>query len=310
MLLRNAIALNPPLNGGVVGMAQLTSDGADTTPCFNSLCISHDASVRTARTQVNVENVRSCHDVAFMDEKETIGRRLLAFKSISGLSLDEIATRAGYKGRSGVQRYFSTDFDADVLSVSVARKLAEAFAGTGVEADEITSLAGIPPSNAVTKRFEGAPAVDVPLDLPVFGTALGGPRDIDGAGIEQTTLNTGEIIDRIARPPILKGVEHAYALYVQGESMFPRFEDGDMAIITSGRHSRPPSIGDDVVLYIADEEVDDGQTAASVFIKRLVRKTSDFIELRQFNPDTTFKIPAKRVLHIDRVVPWPEILSR
>jgi phage repressor protein C with HTH and peptisase S24 domain len=39
-----------------------------------------------------------------------------------------------------------------------------------------------------------------------------------------------------------------------------------------------------------------------VLIKELVRRTASYIELRQFNPDVTFKIEVERVAKIHKVV--------
>lgn len=166
-----------------------------------------------------------------------------------------------------------------------------------------------PPTNAVVKKLEGAPDIHLPRNLPVFGTSLGGPRDFDGKAIEQTMLNTGSIIEHIKRPPILHGQDYAYALYVQGVSMEPRFEDGDTIYVTDSRYAKPPRITEDVVVYFRDMEEDDGGRATGVLVKRLVKRTASFVELQQFNPPEVFRIPMDRVLRVDRVIPWREIIA-
>ncbi|WP_158250645.1 S24 family peptidase [Novosphingobium sp. HII-3] len=167
----------------------------------------------------------------------------------------------------------------------------------------------VPPSNGIVKALEGAPDIQLPRDLPVFGTSLGAPRDFDGHAIEQIMLNTGNVIDHIQRPAILHGKDYAYALYVQGSSMDPRFEDGDTIYVTDSRRAKPPRIGDDVVVYIRDMNEDDGHSATGVLVKRLVRRTAQYIELQQFNPAEIFRIPADIVLRTDRVIPWREIVA-
>ncbi len=57
-------------------------------------------------------------------------------------------------------------------------------------------------------------------DVPVYGTALGASRIIDNNAIEQTTLNTGEVIAYFKRPVVLDGRVDVYGLYIQGSSMF------------------------------------------------------------------------------------------
>lgn len=120
-------------------------------------------------------------------------------------------------------------------------------------------------------------------------------------------LNSGEIIGYLPRPAVLNGIEAAYGLYVQGSSMAPRFDDGDPIFATNSKISRPPKIGDDVIVYMHDGE--DDERATAVLIKRLVRRTAEYIELEQFNPAMAFKINARKVMRIDRVVPWSELLS-
>lgn len=164
-------------------------------------------------------------------------------------------------------------------------------------------------SNAKVVVYEGASDVTLVRDIPIYGTSLGAPRDFNGKAIEQTMLNTGDVIGYLPRPPVLNGQEAAYGLYVQGSSMAPRYDDGDTIFATDCRKSRPPRIGDDVVVYLRDVDVDDGETAVAVLVKRLVRRSSSVIELQQYEPAMTFTIESDRVLRLDRVIPLRELLS-
>lgn len=170
-------------------------------------------------------------------------------------------------------------------------------------------LTGIPETNAQVVRYEGASSVDLARDLPVYGTALGAPLEFDGNAIEQTMLNSGETIAYLPRPTVLNGQRYAYGLYVQGSSMAPRFEDGDTIFVTDSRHSRPPRIGDYVVVYLRDEDEDDGYRATGVLVKRLAKKTGTYWELEQFTPAAAFRLSVDEVLRVDRVIPWGELLS-
>jgi phage repressor protein C with HTH and peptisase S24 domain len=40
----------------------------------------------------------------------------------------------------------------------------------------------------------------------------------------------------------------------------------------------------------------------AVLIKRLVRRSASFVELRQFNPDTTFRVGSERIAAIHKVI--------
>lgn len=163
--------------------------------------------------------------------------------------------------------------------------------------------------NATVLRYEGASAVELVRDIPIYGTSLGAPRDFDGKAIEQTTLNRAEVIGHLRRPTVLNGQKSVYGLYVQGSSMAPRFEDGETVLAQDSRRGRPPQLHDDVIVYLRDEEVDDGETASAALVKRLVRRTASYYEFEQFNPALTFRIETARILRVDRVIPWGELLS-
>jgi phage repressor protein C with HTH and peptisase S24 domain len=79
--------------------------------------------------------------------------------------------------------------------------------------------------------------------------------------------------------------------------MSPRFEPGQRVAVSP---REPVSIGDDVIVQLRGAEGDD-ERVKMVLVKRLVRRTPSFIELRQFNPDTTFRVEAKRVAALHKV---------
>lgn len=105
--------------------------------------------------------------------------------------------------------------------------------------------------------------------IPVFGQAAGGDN---GA-----FLLNGETVDRVRCPPALLKVQGAFAVYVMGDSMSPRFEPGELVFV---HPVRPPSPGDDVVVEMAGDHGDPGPS----YLKRLVRRTADKIRVKQFNP--------------------------
>lgn len=305
MLIRNAASVEPALNGGVIAVTQLAGHGANAASIGDDLCIGHGDDVRIMRTFVNVENVRTLCDHVDMT---TIGQKLSKMRARDpDLSLDLVAVGAGYKGRSSIQRYFDDNYDGP-LAPKIARKLARGLAPSGVDEAEIMALAelGIE-TNAVPFVMEGASEVRMRDDLPVYGSALGAEKVVDGQSIEQTFLNTGEIIEYKKRPTILNGRAKVYGLYVQGNSMSPVHEDGSIVL---AERDRPLRAGDSVVVYlrpIGDD--DDGDAARSVLVKRLVRRTAQYIELLQFEPKITFKIPATDVLRIDRVFTLDDLLD-
>jgi hypothetical protein len=54
---------------------------------------------------------------------------------------------------------------------------------------------------------------------------------------------------------------------------------------------------------------DDGESARMVMVKRLVKRTAHFVELFQFEPIKTFRVPMDDVLRIDRVLTLDDLLD-
>ena len=164
----------------------------------------------------------------------------------------------------------------------------------------------LPQSNATALAFEGE-SFDLPQEnLPVWGTALGVERMFDGSAVEQTELNTGSQPEYVRRPAILKGKRGAYALHVQGSSMHPALPDGELIVAC---RDMPLSIGDNVVVYLRDDQEDDGERARAVLVKELIRRSASYVELRQYEPRLDFKVAMVDVLRIDRVLTRREMVS-
>lgn len=113
---------------------------------------------------------------------------------------------------------------------------------------------------------------ELPRDVPVLGTVAGSEL---GRGAFQLTP---DIVDYVRRPYGLIGARDVYALYVEGDSMAPKFEPGDLVFVHPHRKPLP---GD----YIVIQEPDTDNGAPRGFIKRLVRVTGTALRTRQFNPE-------------------------
>ncbi|MCW1985568.1 UNVERIFIED_ORG: phage repressor protein C with HTH and peptisase S24 domain [Sphingomonas sp. R1F5B] len=194
------------------------------------------------------------------------------------------------------------------------RALCEAY---GVSVSEIFDGSGDeglaerkPEPNARVVHFEGASQERMMQDVPILGTALGAERVVDSLAIEQTFLYSEDVIGTAKRPVVLDGRADVYGIYVQGSSMDPAFEDGQL-IFVEGK--RQPRIGEYAIVYLRmngnDQEQDDGHSARTVLVKRLVRRSASFLELEQFNPKSRFTIDTKDVLKYHRVIPYTELLS-
>jgi phage repressor protein C with HTH and peptisase S24 domain len=132
------------------------------------------------------------------------------------------------------------------------------------------------PANAtiLSQKPEVGPAI------PLYGTVVGG---VNG----QFELN-GNLLDRVNAPVSLYGVKNAYAVRVSGESMEPRYEDGETVFVNPERR---PTRNDYVVAQIREEE--NGPPLA--FIKKFVRWNSERLVLWQFNPEKELEFDSRLV---------------
>ena len=136
--------------------------------------------------------------------------------------------------------------------------------------------------------------------LPLLATAIAGEWGEPSSNIELTELHTREFVDRVPRPASLASDRGAYAIIVVGDSMWPRFRPGRRLAVSS---KAPVAIGDDVLVKLKNPagEVAEGATVR-VLIKELVRKSGSGVQLRQFNPDVTFDVPAAEIEAIEKVI--------
>lgn len=166
------------------------------------------------------------------------------------------------------------------------------------------------PAPAVV-RSEVMPAGNRPWDekygakeipkIPVVGSAIAMETFDPEHHIELTEVDMSEVLDSITRPASLERDRSAYGLTIVGDSMWPRFRPGRRVIVSP---RAPVSIGDDVIVQLRGNRGDDEyrERVALVLVKELVKRSASYIELRQFNPDITFKVEADRVAAMHKVV--------
>lgn len=212
--------------------------------------------------------------------------------SLAAGSVDMLRDARRYRRLPGSERLEKL---ADQLGVSVDYLMARSEAP-----DTITPNATVSEAKVAWRDPNGR------NDLPILGTALGHTFFIDDNGhadIEQTILEPTEVIRYLPRPAVLAADQFAYALYIQGDSMSPRYEPGELAIAST---KKPPQVGDDVIIQLTSE---DGHEVISALIKRLVRRSASWVELKQFNPAENFKVPTSRIRSIHRIVPVGDLLG-
>lgn len=125
-------------------------------------------------------------------------------------------------------------------------------------------------------------------DVPVLGRAIGGD---DGRFIFN-----GEILGWELRPPMLAGVKEAYAVYADGDSMYPRYKPGETVWINP---NRPPARGEDVVVQLHPEDEFEPPYG---FIKEFVGWEPSRLVVRQYNPSGEVYYDRDRVITIHPVV--------
>src|SRR5262249_62124083 len=96
-------------------------------------------------------------------------------------------------------------------------------------------------------------------------------------------------------PPSLEGVPDAYAVYVVGDSMEPRYFAGE-AVFVNPR--LPVRRGDFVVAQVAADESE----PPHAYIKRFVAREARSLKLEQFNPRKTLEFPISRVISVHRII--------
>ena len=167
----------------------------------------------------------------------------------------------------------------------------------GISQEEVLRHAGdttVPPPAGEMPRGRGRPPSTGTSSAA--GTGLG--RGVDqipirsaarGGGDQEMFLEDGPI-GHTPRPANLNGVRGAYAIYMIGDSMEPRYEQGWLLHVNP---FKPPTRGRDVVVYKKDK---------AALIKQFVGWEKDALVLRQLNPAQELRIPRDDVAECHLVV--------
>jgi phage repressor protein C with HTH and peptisase S24 domain len=244
--------------------------------------------------KINVACGNSMRILWSMSEISQAARRLKMLRERAGLSMRAVSEALGWT----LTRYqhYEDRYRRSYLPLDLARQLSDLFAQRGVPPADVLALAGVeptprdvapespspfPPSRGPFQpRLPDLPAVS-PRDLPVMGTAKG--------GAEGTYFNEGEPKEYIDRPPSLAGVTNAFALYVDGESMEPRYYAGEVIYVNP---NRPLTRGCFVAVEMADR---------LALIKQFIRRNDEHLVLAQLNPPKEIRLPIAQVKRIYRI---------
>lgn len=177
---------------------------------------------------------------------------------------------------------------AKVLNIP-EHDMREAMLEAGRDTDKTTRL-----PRSLTGKTRPAGAVPVPAwggrKIPVLGQSAG--------GVGGEYVFNGTVVDYVPCPPVLDGVDTAYAVYVDGESMVPRYMPGELVYVHPGR---PYRRNDDVIVQVAAEDGQDGDSPRG-FIKRYLRKTATKLVLEQYNPASEIEFDLSDVVSVHTIV--------
>lgn len=219
---------------------------------------------------------------------ESIANRMRKLRERTDLSIDQMAKEMGYASASSIQRYFDAGkLKTGYLKRDFVAKVEKVLLGKGnppITRPEIWELAG-PEFNFGTLDQANAVIVSQNVTsehkIPVYGSAVGG---VDG----EFAMNGG-ILYEVAAPPALTNVSGAYAVQITGESMEPRYFDGEIVFVNP--HKRVVK-GDFVIVQILASNDDEPPLA---FVKRFVRHNAVELVLEQYNPAKELRFPHDRV---------------
>ena len=172
-----------------------------------------------------------------------------------------------------------------------------------LEAVQVASFLGVTQDDVLRHAgamVEAAPRTEPPRRgrPPRSPPAIPGPprlepipiRSAGRGGADQEMFLADGPIGYTARPANLGGVRGAYAIYMLGDSMEPRYAQGWLLHVNP---FKPPTRGRDVVVY---------KTGQAVLIKQFVRWDGDTLVLHQLNPPEDLRVPRDAVLECHLIV--------
>lgn len=149
--------------------------------------------------------------------------------------------------------------------------------------------------NGAAHAPELPPKSQMPLDVPVMGTAA-------GSFTRGAFAFEGGVVDYVRRPPALVGARDIYALYVEGSSMEPQYFPGDLIYINP---HRPPKTGDIVVVQCKNSEHSPEEASLGIFKK----KTERAVTIGKRNPIADIDLNRDLVKDIHRVLTVNELFG-
>jgi phage repressor protein C with HTH and peptisase S24 domain len=219
--------------------------------------------------------------------------RIREFREAAGLSMQALAERVG----TSQQQIYRLERSERKLTVDWMIRIGKALA---VDPKElmIANAAAPPEAKPQLKRAEPPrPLPDLPSSLHAIPVDLGGPdlpimgRAQGGSEGVLMIPNDQRPVDWTYRPPQLRGVSDAFAVFAYDDSMHPMYKNGQTLWI----HPHLPVKPGDGVLVIKRNE--------QALIKELVRRTKSELVLRQYRPrEEEFALAMREIHAVYRII--------
>lgn len=259
------------------------------SPLQGSEFCGHAKEIQTPLQEVNKDFCKAGPQIGlYVPAMSGIGIRIKQRREALGLSTPKLAKLVGGITHQAIQAIEAGGNTRHLMAIARGLKVNPNWLETGhgpMEADissvnHLESIKNIPLSKGDRKDI-------VPDKIEVLGMAECGP---DGLA-----LWNGEVVDRVDRPNNLADVANAYAVFIQGDSMEPRYHPGEVAFVHPGRPVTPGA-------YVLVQMVAKDGGAPRAFLKRLVKRSGDKAILEQFNPKKTFTLKQAEIVTMHRVV--------
>ena len=212
---------------------------------------------------------------------DPVSARLKQLRMARGWSLAKLGETSG-------QNVSKIELGKARMTLDWVTKFARAF---DIEPLELMRAESEQTSQSVTP--EVVAATPHRLDRPQFSVD---PRDLipvrsagRGGNGQSMFLEDGPI-EWTQRPSVLQTVRDAYAIYMVGDSMSPRYQPGWLLYV---HPFKPPMRGRAVAVTLTTNEV---------LVKEWVSQDTTLLALRQLNPQQELKIPLAQVRDIHLVV--------
>lgn len=202
--------------------------------------------------------------------------RLRELRKRAKMTQTQVAHALGVRDHTNISRWENGERDIPVEYLAPLSRLLNA------SADEIIN-------NEINKN-PVAELKRISQPVPQFGTdSVPIYGRVNGAS-EAVMLNFDEVIGEAIRHPNQQGMKDSFAMYVNGDSMSPRYKSGELVYAIANRQ---PLAGQDCIIECND---------SGSFVKEFIRKTDKEIICRQYSPAREWRKKLNEVKAVHAVV--------